>query len=163
MVIEIFSTGGTFEKIYGTGAGITNFTFPVHSSVEEMIYRFGLTDVTVTYQQEAAKDSLNMIDLDRALIADWCATRRRSVVIHGTDTMIETARVIARRCSGNLVILTGSSQPACMRNSDAEFNLGSAIIAAQMPVSGVYIAMNGRLFKWDTCKKNPVTGYFEPL
>jgi L-asparaginase len=37
-------------------------------------------------------------------------------------------------------------QPATLRNSDAEFNVGFALAAVQCLSSGVYIAMNGQLF-----------------
>ena len=163
MTINILSTGGTFDKAYGSGAGVKNFSFPQTSAAEEMITRLGLTNIEVSYQPDRAKDSLDMDDTDRTFIADWCATHDRSVVIHGTDTMIETARVVAKRCPDKVVVLTGALQPARMRDTDAEFNLGGAVIAAQASVHGVYIVMNGKLFIWDKCKKNPTTGHFEPL
>lgn len=77
--------------------------------------------------------------------------------------MIDTARVVAKYCPNKVVTLTGALQPARVRDTDAEFNLGGAIIATQVAPPGVYIVMNGVAYQWDTCKKNPVTGYFEPL
>ncbi len=160
--INILSTGGTFDKAYGSGAGVKNFSFPKTSAVEEIVARLGITNIKVSYEPDRAKDSLDMGDIDRAFIADWCATHEHSVVIHGTDTMIDTARVVAQRCPDKVVILTGALQPARMRDTDAEFNLGGAIIAAQASAPGVYIVMSGTIYSWDKCKKNPTTGHFEP-
>ncbi len=163
--IDVLSTGGTFDKAYGSGAGVRDFSFPEVSAVDEIAARLGIQNVSVSYKSVAAMDSLDMTDVDRLSIADWCAneSRERCVVIHGTDTMIETARIIAKRCSHQVVILTGALQPARMRDTDAEFNLGGALIAAQVCLPGVYIVMSGTIFRWDECQKNPITGHFEPL
>ena len=45
--------------------------------------------------------------------------------------------------------------------SDGLFNLGSALTAAQILKNGVYIAINGNVFKWDEVKKNRKKGIFE--
>lgn len=161
MTISVLATGGTFDKAYERGAGVKNFTFLEESAVAEIIKRFGLTNIELTYDQERAKDSLDMDDADRAFIADWCATQSHPVIVHGTDTMINTARVIASRGLNKAVVITGALQSAHMRDTDAEFNLGGAVIAAQACPPGVYIVMNGKLFAWDECQKNPVTGRFE--
>lgn len=163
--ISVLCTGGTFDKVYGSGAGVRNFSFPEVSIVENILNRLGIRNVKVSYESERAKDSLDMTDHDRNFIAGWCAdaSRDRSVVIHGTDTMIDTARIIAGRCPNKVVVLTGALQPARMRDTDAEFNLGGAMIAAQICTHGVYIAMSGTIYPWHKCKKNPVTGHFEPL
>jgi L-asparaginase len=60
-------------------------------------------------------------------------------------------------------VLTGAAQPASMSESDADFNLGFALAVAQIKPDGVYVAMNGRAFDWNACRKNPETGVFEPL
>ncbi len=161
-IIDIYSAGGTFDKVYGNGAGVRNFSFPVTSAVADICSRLGISGTRSFYDPGRAKDSLDMDDSDRAAIADWCAGRNRSVVVHGTDTMIDSARVVAQHCPGKVVVFTGALQPACMCDTDAEFNLGGAIIAAQVCAPGVYIVMNGKLFSWDDCKKNPKTGRFEP-
>ena len=160
--LHILCTGGTFDKIYGTGAGVRNFTFPEVSAVTGIVAKFHVADVDVTYDPVRAMDSLDMTDADRDFIAGWCSQypAGRCVVIHGTDTMIKTASVIAGRNLDNTVVLTGALQPTRMRDSDAEFNLGGAIIAAQTCPPGVFIVMHGRVFAWNQCRKNPVTGQF---
>jgi L-asparaginase len=108
-------------------------------------------------------DSLDMTDADRELIAENCAQAPEPgiVVTHGTDTMVETAQVIARRVSGKTVVLTGAMVPYAFGSSDGLFNLGSAISFAQVLPPGVYVAMNGRCFAWDHVRKNRETGVFE--
>ena len=164
MTISIFCAGGTFEKIYETGLGVKNFSFPLVSVVGSILERIGLTDIELFYEQSKAKDSLDMTTEDRIFVARWCAHPSRSccVVVHGTDTMIETAKVINQFCANKTVVLTGASKPALYTGSDAEFNLGGALIAAQFCKPGVYIVMNGSIFHFDGCMKNS-SGHFETL
>lgn len=164
-LVSILSVGGTFEKVYGSGLGVRELSFPETSAAAKIVARLGIKDVTVDYDQAWAKDSLDMTDDDRGAICNFCCRgdHERCVVVHGTDTMVKTAEVLARNCPGKVIILTGALQPACMLGSDAEFNLGCAIMAARTCQPGVYIAMGGNLFQWDNCRKNPLTGRFEVL
>jgi L-asparaginase len=45
-------------------------------------------------------------------------------------------------------------------DSDASFNVGTAIGAINVLKNGVYIAMNGRIYPWYDVKRNPKTGQF---
>lgn len=161
----ILCTGGSFDKVYGSGSGVRDFSFPDTSRAELICKRIGLTHVTIDYDSRRAKDSLDMNDDDRAQIVRWCTcySIRHLVIVHGTDTMVETARVIAEKNLDRTIVLTGSLQPACVTGSDAEFNLGGAIAAAQVAPPGVYIFMSGQVFAWDKCRKNPQTGQFEGI
>ena len=58
-------------------------------------------------------------------------------------------------------ILTGAMIPYAIQGSDALFNLGFACAAAQLLPHGVYIAMNGQVFAWDSVHKNTQAGVFE--
>lgn len=164
-VVHVLCTGGTFDKVYGAGLGIRDLGFPETSAVTKIATRFGIQDLTVDYDLLRAKDSLDMTDADRDAIADWCNQhdRERCIVVHGTDTMVQTAQFIAKHCPGKVIILTGALQPACMRDTDAEFNLGGAIIAAKLCFPGVYIAMSGNVYSWYNCQKNSDTGHFEAI
>jgi L-asparaginase len=104
-----------------------------------------------------------MTDADRELVAQNClqAPESQIVITHGTDTMVETARVVAQRVSGKTVVLTGAMVPYAFGSSDGLFNLGSALSFAQVLPPGVYVAMNGRYFPWDRVCKNKKTGVFE--
>ena len=110
-------------------------------------------------------DSLDMTDVDRELIAHNCqdAPEPYIVITHGTDTMVETARILADQVRDKTVVLTGAMIPIAFGSSDGLFNLGGALTAAQVLPPGVYITMNGRVFDWDNVRKNPDTGVFESL
>lgn len=164
MKIAILDTGGSFGKEYETGAGSRTFVFNQVSAVQKIVDRLQLRSVTVRYDLEHAKDSLDMTDDDRHRIAEWCAEQARCVVVHGTDTMVDSARVAARYCRSmaNVVVFTGALLPASMRDTDAELNLGTALGAMQVALPGVYVAMGGRVYPWDQCQKDRATGYFQP-
>jgi L-asparaginase len=158
------TTGGTFDKEYGRGAGVRSLRFGDRSAV---IDTFGHVVVPQDWEVTPlmAKDSLDMTDDDRAKILAACEDSpcRSIVIIHGTDTMVETASFIARKSPQKTIVLTGAAQPARMKDSDADFNLGFAASAALFKPPGVYVAMNGCAFAWNECRKNPQTGVFEAI
>jgi L-asparaginase len=110
-------------------------------------------------------DSLEMTDEDRDLIVHQCnnADEDRIVVTHGTDTMSDTARILAEKVKGKTIVLTGAMIPIKFGSSDGLFNLGSALAFAQTLPAGVYVAMNGRYFHADNVRKNKQTGMFEEI
>jgi L-asparaginase len=110
-------------------------------------------------------DSLEMTDVDRALIVQncWRSPEDRIVITHGTDTMTDTAAELARSVSGKTIVLTGAMIPYAFGSSDGLFNLGSALSFAQILPPGVYIAMNGQSFPWDRVRKNRERGEFEEI
>ena len=160
MRIKIFTTGGTIDKIYFDA----NSEFQVgEPQIAEV-----LTEANVRFAFEVEsvlrKDSLDMTDADRQLIRarvaqDAC---ERILVTHGTDTMIQTALAL-RDIPGKTIVLTGAMQPARLRVSDAFFNIGFAIAAAQLLPPGVYIAMNGEIFDPRTTQKNLAKHQFETV
>jgi L-asparaginase len=110
-------------------------------------------------------DSLDMKDSDRHKIAQHCiSTPEKNIVItHGTDTMVETASVIAQLVKDKTIVLVGAMVPYTFSSSDGFFNLGTAFAFVQTLPTGVYIAMNGRYFKWDNVRKNKKEGIFEEI
>jgi L-asparaginase len=110
-------------------------------------------------------DSLEMKESHRHRIVDACATcaETQIVITHGTDTMVDTAAVIAAALSTKTIVLTGAMVPYAFGSSDGLFNLGSALSFVQALSPGVYVAMNGRCFRWDDVRKNRDVGVFEPL
>ena len=110
-------------------------------------------------------DSLEMTDEDRDLIVHQCnnCDEARIVLTHGTDTMAETASILAQRVKNKTVVLTGAMIPIKFGSSDGLFNLGSALAFAQTLPAGVYVAMNGRYFQADNVRKNKQTGMFEEV
>jgi L-asparaginase len=110
-------------------------------------------------------DSLEMTDEDRDLIVHQCnnCDESKIVITHGTDTMADTAKVLAKKVQDKTVILTGAMIPIKFGSSDGLFNLGSALAFAQTLPAGVYVAMNGRYFNANNVRKNKQTGVFEEL
>ena len=84
------------------------------------------------------------------------------MVTHGTDTMVETAHALAAaKLNDKTIVLTGAMVPYAFGSSDGLFNLGSALSFVQVLTPGVYVAMNGQHFRWDSVRKNRENGVFE--
>jgi L-asparaginase len=158
--LAILVTGGTFDKEYDE---ITGRLFFRDTHVGEML-RLGRSRPDIPVETVMMIDSLEMDDGHRALIVERCRARaeRSLVVTHGTDTMVETARALAAaRLDDRTIVLTGAMVPYAFGSSDGLFNLGSALSFAQVLPPGVYIAMNGQHFPWDSVIKNRARGVFE--
>lgn len=161
MSIRIFITGGTFDKEYNELNGQLFFKDTHLNDLLEM----GRNKVSVEIRTLMMLDSLEMTNEDRELIVHQCKQCNESqiVITHGTDTMEQTARVLAEAAINKTIILTGAMIPIKFGSSDGLFNLGSALAFAQSLPLGVYIAMNGRYFTWNNVRKNKVSGAFEEL
>ena len=159
MTIRVFITGGTFDKSYDEIEGRLDFK---DTHIQEML-RLGRCRVPVEVRTLMMIDSLEMTDADRALILQNCrsAGEERIVITHGTDTMTDTARVLGEARLPKTIVLTGAMVPYAFGSSDGLFNLGSALAFAQALPPGVYVAMNGRCFRWDNVRKNRSSGVFE--
>jgi len=103
-----------------------------------------------------------MTEDDRKIVLGHCKKEEndRIIVIHGTDTMVETAKVLGNSIKDKTIVLTGAMIPYKFGSSDGLFNLGSAIAFVQSLSHGVYIVMNGHYFTWDNVIKNIETGMF---
>ena len=161
-MIQIFITGGTFDKEYNYITGELTFS---KTHVNDMLKR-GRCGVDVDVRTIMMKDSLQMTDDDRHLILEACQSTEHEdiVVTHGTDTMVQTATYLAQAALKKTIVLTGAMIPYTFgTSSDGFFNLGSALGFAQSLDHGVYVVMNGRCFDWNNVQKNYTTGYFEAL
>ena len=158
MKIKIFTTGGTIDKIYFDQKSEYQVGDPQASGVLER------ANVALDYEVESIikKDSLDFTHEDRELIRRKVASTplKRIVITHGTDTMIDTAKVL-QDIAGKTIVMTGSMYPAQFRDSDAVFNIGCAVTAVQILEPGVYIVMNGRIFNPHQVRKNVELNRFE--
>jgi L-asparaginase len=163
MPIRILITGGTFDKQYDEIHAKLVFK---DSHVGEML-RLGRCRAEVQLRTIMMVDSLDMSDADRQAIVQNCrqCEETKIVVTHGTDTMVDTAAAlaIAGGIDGKTIVLTGAMIPYAFGSSDGMFNLGSALSFVQTLPPGVYIAMNGRHFRWNEVRKNRQTGVFEAV
>ena len=160
MRLEIFTTGGTIDKVYFDSKSTFEIGEP---QIVEVLREANLT---VDYQVTALmrKDSLNLTDEDRVIIRQAVQNSRAAhiVITHGTDTMIDTARALTG-IADKTIVLTGAMQPARFRLTDAVFNIASAMMATQILPAGVYIAMNGRIFDPHNSRKNVELNRFEEI
>jgi L-asparaginase len=158
MQIQIFTVGGTFDKVYYDALSDFQIGEPMAPDI------LAEARVTFDYQTESLlkKDSLEMTAEDRDLVRSKVAAcpARHILITHGTDTMTSTAEAL-QGVTDKVILITGAMQPARMRSSDAAFNLGVAIGALQALPEGVYIAMSGRIFEAGKVKKNRAAGRFE--
>lgn len=159
MTLRILVTGGTFDKQYDPIKGTLSFA---SSHLPKIIARARLT-VPLQLEELFLLDSLDMQDADRVQVRTACqrANETNIVIIHGTDTMRETAEVLGHAKLAKTIVITGAMIPYEIINSDALFNFGFACGVAQTLPHGVYIAMNGRVFAWDDVQKNRNAGVFE--
>ncbi|MEK7253193.1 MAG: asparaginase domain-containing protein [Bacteroidota bacterium] len=162
-MIQLFVTGGTFDKEYNYITGTLYFK---DTHLSAMLER-GRCSVDVDIKTLMMVDSLDMTDADREIIAHNCklSPHDKILITHGTDTMVETAEfLVAKELKDKTIVLTGAMIPyAFGTSSDGFFNLGAALAFLQTLPPGVYVAMNGRYFPWNGVRKNKKTGYFEEI
>lgn len=162
-MIQIFVTGGTFDKEYNM---ITGELFFKDTHLSSMFER-GRCTLDIDLKTLMMVDSLEMTDDDRSIILHNCrrAKSKNILLTHGTDKMVATATYLAEQgVADKTIVLTGAMIPyAFGTSSDGFFNLGSALAFAQMLPPGVYVVMNGRYFDWNKVRKNTKTGFFEEI
>lgn len=161
MSIRLFVTGGTFDKQYDELNGALAFK---ETHVQHVLQR-GRCKLDIGIEVLMLVDSLEMTDAHRARIVEACRScaERRIVITHGTDTMVETAHVLAAGVKDKTIVMTGAMVPYAFGSSDGLFNLGSALSFVQALPPGVYLAMNGMYFTWDNVRKNRELGVFEKI
>jgi len=159
--IQVFVTGGTFDKEYDY---ITGELYFKDSHLPEMFIR-GRSTLNIDVKTLMMVDSLEMTDEDRAIIINNCrrCKSHNILITHGTDRIVHTAEALAKAdIEGKTIVLTGAMVPyAFGSSSDGFFNLGSALAFVQILAPGIYVSMNGRYYNWDNVRKNRTSGYFE--
>ena len=156
----IVTTGGTIDKVYFDDKSDYQVGEPqIGHILEELGVAFRFRVIPIM-----RKDSLHIEAADRELLRATIAAQEDThvLVTHGTDTMIDTARVLAS-IADKTIVLTGALNPARFRGSDAEFNIGTAVGAVQSLPPGVYIAMNGRVWDPGKVRKNVAANRFEAI
>jgi len=155
--VQIFTVGGTIDKIYFDAKSNYEVGPP---NITEVLSGLALN---IDYRVDSLmqKDSLEMTDEDRAIVFNAVSQCHEQLIVitHGTDTMVDTAKVLSE-IEDKTIVLTGALSPALFKNSDAMFNIGTALAAAQTKPSGVYIAMNGVIFDYDRVTKDVANNRF---
>lgn len=160
MQLTIFTTGGTIDKVYFD----ENSRFEIGSTQVGEILREAQAGIDYKIVSLMQKDSLELTDHDRGVIRDAVAACDNAHILltHGTDTMTDTAAVLAG-ITDKTIVLTGALSPARFRSTDASFNVGMAVAALQILSPGVYIAMNGEIFPAGSVRKNREANRFERI
>ena len=159
--IKVFITGGTFDKEYNE----LNGTLYINETHLIEMLTLGRSRLDLSIHTLMLKDSLDFEEADRQLIANACneTTASKILITHGTDTMTNTASYLAKHCPNKTIVLTGAMVPYKFGSSDGMFNLGSALAFVQVLPTGIFIAMNGKIFEADKVIKNTNRGEFESI
>ena len=149
--IKILITGGTFDKEYNELNGELYFK---ETHLHEML-ELGRSQLRVDIETIMMKDSLEMSKNNRNTIVQKCleSDENQILITHGTDTMVETAKLLAEKITTKTIVLTGAMIPYKFGSSDGLFNLGSALSFLQSLPKEIYIAMNGNIPNWNNVKK----------
>ncbi|NOQ65208.1 MAG: asparaginase [Methyloprofundus sp.] len=160
-MIKLLITGGTIDKHYNEIKGELDFSA---THLPTMLAQ-ARCHIELDTQLLMLKDSLAMQQSDREQIKQACINSeyQQIMITHGTDTMVETAQQLASLASNKTIVLFGAMIPYSIKNSDALFNLGTAITAVQLLPAGVYISMNGKLFDWNKVRKDKQAGEFKAV
>jgi len=149
--IVVITTGGTIDKAYFDALSAYKIGEPM---VKRMLE---IANVTQAFRvvELLRKDSLDLTDQDRKALCETVAAldTNRVVITHGTDTMTDSAKVLAA-VPDKTIVFTGALSPARFAESDAMFNLGMAFAAVQTLPAGVYVAMSGQVFRGDEVRKD---------
>ena len=158
---RIIVTGGTFDKRYDAIKGELTFKDTHLPAILEQ----ARVTLPLAIDIRLLIDSLQMTDEHRASVLEACreSEERAIVVVHGTDTMVQTARVVGSARLDKTVVFTGAMIPYSVQDSDAPFNLGFALATALAFPAGTHVAMNGRVFPWDNVTKDRAEGQFKAL
>ncbi len=156
----VITTGGTIDKVYFDDKSDYQVGEPqIGRILDELGVAFRFRVIPII-----RKDSLHISGEDRELIRATIAAQsaQHVLITHGTDTMVDTAKVLADM-PDKTIVLTGALNPAGFRGSDAEFNIGTAVGAVQSLPAGVYIAMNGKIWTPSQVRKNTSANRFEAI
>lgn len=159
-LVRVLAAGGTFDKCYDPIQGALGFGATSH--LPALLER-ARAHAGAVVEVVMLVDSLEMTEADRQRLLDACrhAPQAAIVIVHGTDTLTETARVIGEAAVDKTIVLTGAMVPCTVEGSDALFNLGYAMACAQHLPRGCWVAMNATARPWNDVRKNRAAGVFE--
>ena len=172
--VHIITMGGTIDKDYPRLTSGYAFEFGEEPAVSRILNAHPNLGISHDVTSVCKKDSQEIDDADRRKLmfeilrivgetneGGTMPSRKRIVVTHGTDTMIETAKYVQEQLGQNppennmqiSIAFTGATKPERFVDSDAAFNLGSAISVTAFCNEGisVMICMNGNVAAADKC------------
>ena len=168
--ICIITTGGTIEKTYDEFHG--NLENKLTELEKRVLSRLRLPYMTFEVKSPLSKDSLHFTADDRRNVMETAREAIKSkryaaiLIIHGTDTMDQTAEFLRNGLSPEVdipIIFTGAMKPMGFEDSDAMQNVTEALMASKLSPAGVYICFHGELFSLPNVRKNRQWLTFEKL
>ena len=155
--ITFILTGGTIDKEYDA----LDKAFTIGTGAVNRILGYVKPNFDATIVPVVQKVSVNILPEEKEMIRKACADAidDKIVVTYGTDAMAEIGEVL-KDIPNKTIVITGALKSQLIKDTDAEFNLGFAVGAVQIMSVGVYVAMSGRVYDWDKCQKDMVTGQF---
>lgn len=168
----IINVGGTFNKVYNSVTG--ELYVPTSNKfIDEILYAVYKTENRILTEGLIYKDSLQMDKNDRLTLLEKIKTLKETkiIIIHGTDTMKKSAKVLSRFIKDKTIIFVGAMQPYSIEPVESSATLFMALgflkniknKDSKNKMQGVYICMNGLIKKYNKIKKNYEKGVFECL
>lgn len=164
--IHFIATGGTIDASYfpPRETAVPNAASAVPDFIRDVIK----PHFAASFETLFLKDSR---DITAAMLRKLAAAIREApapaiIVTHGTSMMARTAEYLSAQLKGGdkVVVLTGAMVPfRDIVRSDGGFNLGYAVAACGILEPGVYIAMNGKVFKAGEARKDERAARFEAV
>jgi L-asparaginase len=161
-MIKIIVTGGTFNKFYNSIKGDLEVKKGV-GFVQEIIKKSFKTNIRFSTKGIIFKDSVFFTDKDRERLSEEIknATTSKIIVIHGTDTIKESALFVEKKKLNKCIVFCGSMMPYSIDPTEAVSNFTLAFAKVfYCWESGVFIAMNGLIEPICGIKKDRGRGYF---
>jgi L-asparaginase len=139
----------------------------VVAKIDRYLQLLRLPDTQVEVTPLMNKDSLEMTDEDRELILSVVGAKANDgpvVITHGTDTMVQTGRLLKARLPELRfpVILTGAMTPLGFERSDGLQNLTESLFGARVLQPGVWIVIHSQVFDVDHVRKDRENARFVP-
>ena len=157
--IKFITTGGTIEKTYDEFHGALENKFT--QLEQRILHKLRLPYFTYKVSSLLSKDSLFFTDEDRELIVKEIGSCLEDsldavIVIHGTDTMAQTAELVKSSLVGVSIpiIFTGAMKPMGFDDSDALQNVTEALMSSRFLNAGVFISFHGQVFEVPWVRKN---------
>ena len=161
--VNVITTGGTIEKVYSEQ---TSTIENVNNKIDRYLSRLRLPDCDVRVTPLMNKDSLEMTEADRAailaLVKQMSGEPSPVVIVHGTDTMVQTGRYLQQALPDLKVplVLTGAMTPLGFEGSDGLQNLTESLFAVRLLEAGIYVVMHNQVFPIDRVRKDRETSRF---
>jgi L-asparaginase len=161
--IQIFNSGGTFNKIYELFSG--KLIVPKNNNaIDTILNNCYKTNKKPKIKGLIYKDSLDITNKHRKLLVKKIQKNKsdKIIIVHGTDTMNKTAKYLKKFIKNKQIVFVGAMQPFSYEpiEATASFMMAIGFLSAN-PKNNIYICMNGLIKPCNKIKKNYQKSVFE--